>query len=304
MTEQEQFDLIVTPAAGSVASNIADLEAWIKKVSEPYIGQVVTEDQVKFAKKDLAVLRKLKTALEDERKKAKAIIMAPYTDFEMLYKKAIASLDSAISGIDIQVKEIEAAAKEKKRRSIEEFIKTEAKNLRGESLLIKMEREDVMSWFLEPKWLNASETDTSVQLAVREKLVRVSRDLDCILKTSEQGIGGPAAFDEYYRTGSLSAALDKKMQVEAIQKQQEAEAAAAKQTETPIQAAPPAAPAPSAATPKQIAFTIPDEPDDPSLKKWFQLPVVLVFPKYKLPLIKDIASKLGIKILKPNQKEA
>lgn len=294
MSEQ-QFDLVVKPAAGSVASNISELEAWVKRITEPYIGQVVTDDQAKFAKKDLAELRKLKTALEDERKKAKSIIMAPYTEFEKLYKKAIASLDEAISGIDKQVKEIEAAAKQKRYDDLVGFIQQEARNIYGESMLIKVEKPEVLEWFMDPKWLLSSATTTSVQIAVREKLAQLDRDYDCILKTAPD----PAAIDEYLRTGSLSRAFEKKRQIDEIRKMQE-ETEKARTSETPVQDV--AAPAEEHyVTPVagRIFFDIPVEPEDEAQKELMHIPAILVFPKYKKNLIREITTKLGIKILKP-----
>ncbi len=294
MSEQ-QFDLVVKPAAGSVASNISELEAWVKHITEPYIGQVVTDDQAKFAKKDLAELRKLKTALEDERKKAKSIIMAPYTEFETLYKKAIASLDEAISGIDKQVKEIEAAAKQKRYDDLVGFIQQEARNIYGESMLIKVEKPEVLEWFMDPKWLLSSATTTSVQIAVREKLAQLDRDYDCILKTAPD----PAAIDEYLRTGSLSMAFEKKRQIDEIRKMQE-ETEKARTSETPVQDV--AAPAEEHyVTPvaDRIFFDIPVEPEDEAQKELMHIPAILVFPKYKKNLIREITTKLGIKILKP-----
>ena len=68
-TEERTFDLAVNSTAGAIASNISELKSYIESVTQPYIGQVITEDQAKFAKKDLASLRKLQTALEDERKR-------------------------------------------------------------------------------------------------------------------------------------------------------------------------------------------------------------------------------------------
>ncbi len=285
----EQFDLVVKPAAGSVASNISELEAWVKHITEPYIGQVVTDDQAKFAKKDLAELRKLKTALEDERKKAKSIIMAPYTEFETLYKKAIASLDEAISGIDKQVKEIEAAAKQKRYNDLVGFIQQEAKNIYGEGMLIKVEKPDVLAWFMDPKWLLSSATTTSVQIAVREKLAQLDRDYDCILKTAPD----PAAIDEYLRTGSLSRAFEKKRQIDEIRKMQEG-AEKAETAETPAQAA-------VSPVADRIFFDIPVEPEDEAQKELMHVPMVLVFPRYKKDLIREIMTKVGIKMMKTKE---
>ena len=230
----EQFDLVVKPAAGSIASNIADLEAWVKSVTEPYIGQVVTEDQTKFAKKDLADLRKLKTMLEDERKKAKAIIMEPYTQFESMYKKAVASLDEAIIGIDRQVKEIEATARKKREEDTIAFIRQAAQDIGGNKMDKVFWSDDILTWFVDPSWLLASTARTKVEKEIREKIMAVSRDIYAI--ETAAGDDYAPCLEIYYQTGVLASALEKKQALDAIRREKE-EAERAKAQEAEAQAA-------------------------------------------------------------------
>ena len=300
--DESGYDLIVTSAPGSIESNIAGLKAWIAKVVEPYQGRAVPIDQYKFAKKDLADLRKLQKTLEDERKRAKTIIMAPYEEFEKLYKEAKAPLDDAIAGINRQVKEIEEEEKTLRKNNLVSFIQSEAKALSGESLLIKMEKPEVLEWFVDPKWLLSSATTTSVQLAVREKLIQVQRDYDCILKDAPDA----AAIDAYNRTGSLSAAFEAKRKADAIK----AEIA---RKDTPAAPAPEPAPVKQPVATPTAETTPPDgytstpgfiliqeakKPTDEALLQTIRIPLVLEFPKYKMPMIKQIMTKCGIKILR------
>ena len=311
----EQFDLVVKPAAGSIASNIADLEAWVKSVTEPYIGQVVTEDQTKFAKKDLADLRKLKTMLEDERKKAKAIIMEPYTQFESMYKKAVASLDEAIIGIDRQVKEIEAAARKKREEDTIAFIRQAAQDIGGNKMDKVFWRDDILTWFVDPSWLLASTARTKVEKEIREKIMAVSRDIYAI--ETAAGDDYAPCLEIYYQTGVLASALEKKQALDAIRREKE-EAERAKAQEAEAQAAETAGMTvqtssgehkeedlPPYVTPiaDRIFFDIPIEPEDETQKELMRVPAVLVFPKYKKHLVREIMTKAGIKILKPSSKE-
>lgn len=304
----DQFDLVVKPAAGSIASNIADLEAWVNSVTEPYIGQVVTDDQVKFAKKDLADLRKLKTALEDERKKAKAIIMEPYTEFEAMYKKAVVSLDEAITGIDRQIKEIEAEAKKKREEDTIAFIKQSAQDIGGNKIGKIFWRDDILAWFVKPSWLLVSTSKVKTEQEIREGIVTVIRDIDAIETSAGEDLA--SCLDEYYRTGSLASALQRKKALEDIRAQKAKEAEEAGK----IDAEPSPSPAESenhqpVDTPyvmpiaDRIFFDIPIEPEDEAQKELMRIPVVLVFPRYKMHLLKEIMSKLGIKILKSSAKE-
>lgn len=303
MTEKERFDLVVKPVAGNIVSNLADLESWVKAVTEPYIGQVVTEDQTKFAKKDLADLRKLKTALEDERKRAKAIIMEPYTQFETMYKTAVSSLDEAIAGIDRQIKEIEEAARQKKEQELKDFIIKAAFESAGNKIKAIVSRPDVMSWFFDPKWLNATAARTTTERTIREKIVEVARAVNSI--ETAAGDDAAAALDVYYSTGSLSAAILKKTQLDEIRKAQAEVKESENAEEGPIQPAYHRPTDEPYVTPvaDRIFFDIPVEPEDDVQKELMRVPAVLVFPRYKMHLLKEIVSKLGIKIMKPSSKE-
>ena len=304
----DQFDLVVKPAAGSIASNIADLKAWVESVTEPYIGQVVTDDQAKFAKKDLADLRKLKSALEDERKKAKAIIMEPYSQFETMYREAVASLDAAIAGIDKQVKEIEAEARKRREEDTRAFILKSAMDIGGSRIENVFLREDVLGWFTDPSWLLASASRVKTEKEIRERILAAVRDIEAIETAS--GEFKASCLDEYYRTGSLAAALERKKALEDIRVEmaKAEEKAAATSPEAPTEKAPDCHQATD--TPyvppvaDRIFFDIPVEPDDEAEKELVHIPAVLVLPRYKMHILREIMTKLGMKIMKPSAKEA
>ena len=259
---------------------------------------MITEDQAKFAKKDLASLRKLQTALEDERKRAKAIIMAPYSEFEKLYKDAVKSLDDAIAGIDKQVKEIEANAKAAREKELKEFILKSVYEITGNKLRrIFDSRPEIMTWFFRPEWLNASAARTSVERTIREKIVQVARDIDSV--ETSAGAEVAVALDEYYRTGSLSSAILKAGEVARLKQQScaitaEQPPAEERQEEEASKQVSPVA--------ERIFFDIPVEPDDKGELEILKVPVILEFPKYKKPLVREIMTKVGIKMAKPSGK--
>ena len=312
--ERRDFSLSVETLPGSVVSNVATLKEWIDKNIQPYLGQVVTPDQARFAKSDLAMLRKVKTQLEDERKRAKTIIMKPYVDFEALYKDAVASLDSAIAGIDGQLKAIEAMQKNARRKELLDFIMKEAGDIGGESVVMRLERQDVIGWFFDEKWLTASSSMTSVKTAIREKLVTVDRDIQCIVKTANTSL----AFDTYYRTGSLSAALEadrraaeeaKRLKaIEGEKKTVPAETAAGeaapemmKTWDEVVQTHEEWLQRKEVQGSQQIMLTIPEEPADERLTAMMQVPTILEFPRYKMALVREIMTKCGIRMLNPNK---
>ena len=314
--KRDEFNLSVETLPGQVVSNIATIKDWINENVEPYLKQVVTPDQAKFAKKDLAMLRKVKTQLEDERKRAKTIIMKPYADFEALYKDAISSLDSAIAGIDGQLKAIEATQKAQRRDEITAAILKGASDIGGEELLMRLERDDVMGWFFDEKWLNASTAMSSVMTAVNEKLNTVWRDIQCINKSAGSG----EAFITYYRTGSLSAALEADRIARQEAERIKAMKAAEEQNAVAASTIPSAPPAPEPVKtwdevvraheeslhhddhePRQIVIAVPDEPEDERMRAPVQIPVILEFPLYKKGMIREIMTKAGIRMLRMNE---
>lgn len=316
MSEEERrdFSLSVETLPGSVVSNIAALKEWIDKNVEPYLGQVVTPDQARFAKSDLAMLRKVKTQLEDERKRAKSIIMKPYTDFEALYKDAVASLDRAIAGIDAQVKAIDASQKDARRKELMDFIMKSAADISGESLVMRLERQDVMGWFFDEKWLNSSTSMSSVKASISEKLVTVDRDIQCIVKTANT----PLAFDTYYRTGSLSAALEadrraaeEAKRLKAIEEERKATSEATaefvperiKTWDEVVKAHEESLRAKAERVPQQIVLTVPEEPAEEKLRAMVQIPTILEFPRYKMALVREIMTMCGIRMLNPNKEQ-
>ena len=293
----ESFDLIVTPQSGSLISNVADLKEWVDKAAAPYLGQLITEDQAKFAKKDLAELRKLKSALEDERKRAKAIIMKPYADFEVLYKQALSSLDEAISGIDAQLKEIDARLRAEKEAELRAFIREAAQDVGGDSLAEILGRDDVMQWFMDPKWLLASSTRSSAEKAIREKLVQVSREEFTIEKTAEEYYA--PCMDVYYQTGSLALAIQKHSDLIAISRSRamanKPEGTAREQDLLQEAQA-------DIHKTEMISVEVPAEPDDPAELEIIKMPVVLAFPRYKKQMVREIMTKAGIKMLRPENR--
>ena len=317
--EDGGYDLIVTPLPGSITSNLAGLKEWVAKAAAPYQGRIVPQDQYRVAKKDLADLRRLKKTLEDERKRTKTVIMSPYSEFEQLYKEAMIPLDDAIACIDRQVKEIEEREKTQRKTRLIAFIQEEAKAISGESLLVKMEKPEILAWFIDPKWLLSSAATTSVQLAVREKLTQVQRDFDCILKDAPD----PAAIEAYERTGSLSAAFEAKRKADAIKAELARESTAMVTTSPAPESA--FAPEPSSQqegkdapqpesgrgfltaeeagqgftpTPGFILVKEPEKPENPALLETAYIKAVLAFPRYKKAMVKEILNKSGVLILK------
>ena len=101
--------------------NFDELKAEISKKVEPYTQLVLTEDQIKDGKKDIANLRKLIKALESKRMDIKKQILIPYDKFEAKEKELVGVVQEAVDNIDAQLKAAEQKRRDEKLKKIKEI---------------------------------------------------------------------------------------------------------------------------------------------------------------------------------------
>lgn len=311
VVEEGQYVVVFRAEPGRIIENLSGLKEWLDTQMEPYKDFQLTESNLKEAKAIRAKLNKTKEQLETERKRLHDEYEKEYTDFYERYKKALSSINAFITKLSDGIKTAEDAAKTAKKNALIRFIQEEAKTLYGETLLVKMEKPEVLSWFVDPKWLLSSSTTTSVQLAVREKLNQVQRDYDCILKDAPY----PSALDAYNKTGSLSAAFEARRREEALK------------AEMNPQPAPAAAPAPEAAPApaeqpqtetdlqkseegdfsfdgKTLSFIFPENIPPEKSKTVKLRPITLIGPKWALLFVRKVVyPALGITVEKKEGEE-
>lgn len=182
--------------------NFDELMAGLVERLEFYNNLVVTEDAIKNAKEDRATLNKLKTALDDERKKIKKQCLALQSGIETQIKQLIAPIDESISTIDRQLAVFEDQRKEEKRQKVEamydEIIPDKCKDI------IPLDR------IFDPRWLNSSTTDK----AIREALEGHANSVYIAIMTIEriEPEYQMAAMTEYAKTLDLARALESREQ--------------------------------------------------------------------------------------------
>ena len=311
VVEEGQYVVVFRAEPGRIIENLSGLKEWLDTQMEPYKDFQLTESNLKEAKAIRAKLNKTKEQLETERKRLHDEYEKEYTDFYERYKKALSSINAFITKLSDGIKTAEDAAKTAKKNALIRFIQEEAKSLYGEALLIKMEKPEVLSWFIDPKWLLSSSTTTSVQLAVREKLNQVQRDYDCILKDAPY----PSALDAYNRTGSLSAAFEARRREEALKAEMNPQPAPA------VAPAPEAAPAPAEQPQtetdlqkseegdftfdgKKLTFILPGNIPPEKSKTVKLRPITLIGPKWALLFVRKVVyPALGITVEKKEGEE-
>lgn len=147
--------------------NLAELKAELTPRLEKYNTLVVTEDSIKDAKADKAALNKLKTAVEDERKRIKKLYLEPYNVLEAQCKEVVALIDAPIQAIDKQIKAFDEVEKQNKYKELEaHFAALNAPEW--------VRLNNVVS----PKWGNKTEKLDSLKAEMTENVKKLEADLD------------------------------------------------------------------------------------------------------------------------------
>lgn len=239
---------IITPQENWIAQGIQwnseELKVAIVEKIRDFKSLQYTEETIKEAKKDKANLNKLRTALEDERKRIKKECMQPYEAFEKQVKEIVSMIDEPIRLIDAQIKEVEEQRRIEKRGQVLAIYEENIGTLKGILPFEKVFKEE---------YLNVSRTLKSIREEITALIQKVNSDMDTIdeLHTKFE----LQVKDMYIRTLDLSAALrennrlievEKHLAAEREQKRQLEEQRAAqlrqRAVEADMKATPPVAP--------------------------------------------------------------
>lgn len=179
----------------AIEFNFAELKQEITEKTEVYVGMVYTEDQIKNAKKDVAMLRKFTKALSDERIRVKKEILKPYEDFEEKVKELSGIVDKAIANIDSQIKIFDQIKQDEKKMHIEEMM---ANMLFPEFVTL----EQVWN----PKWLNATCSMNAIEAELLEKKNEIIRNCQTLATLPNYS---HEALHFYQKTLDMAEALNK-----------------------------------------------------------------------------------------------
>lgn len=186
--------------------NYAPLKTELAEKLAYYKNLVVTEDSIKPAKNDRAMLNSLKKTLNDKKISVKKEFLIPYDEFEREVKELMSMIDEPILAIDSQLKAFEEQQKAEKQAKIEEFYTESIGELSPLLPLTKI---------FNPKWLNTATSAKSIKSELSETISRVKTDIEIIKAMHiecEQTM-----LDAYLRTLSMSDALAEKNRYEARQ---------------------------------------------------------------------------------------
>ena len=185
--------------------NFEELKGKLTESLEKYQDLVVTEDNLSDSTKTKTELNKLKTSIEDERKRIKKEWNAPYVEFENKIKELVGLVDQPIQCLDTQIKSFENERKENKRKEIQEFFDENNTNE-----LIKFDM------FFDEKWLNKGEKIEKVKESILAILERMNTSLNVIKSQDTKYITN--MIDVYLKTLDLASALKEKERLEELEK--------------------------------------------------------------------------------------
>lgn len=166
----EEIQVLVEQKNGVVDFNFEQIKEQLTKEMDIYSSLVFTEDQKALAKKDIANLRKLKTAIDGKRKEVKKTFLEPYNEFESKVKELISLIDEPIALIDKQVAEFEAKQKAEKQEKIKEIY---AELIDGIDYI-------PLASIYKKEWENASTSLKSIKADMEEKIFHINQDLQTL----------------------------------------------------------------------------------------------------------------------------
>lgn len=191
----------------SIDWNFEELKAEIFKKTELYLNLVYSDEQMKDAKKDIAALRKLVTALESKRKEIKKQVLVPYTDFERKGKELIEIINGAVSNIDAQIKGYEEGLRQEKLKKVEGIY---------EECIGDLDRLVPLEKIFKDSWLNKTTTLKSIKEEIIGIYTKVDADLKIINAESSQFVYEMK--EEYLKSFDFAAAMAKKQELEETEK--------------------------------------------------------------------------------------
>lgn len=162
----------------AVSFDLEGLTAWATAMTEKYAGLVVSEDQVKDVKKDMAELNAAKIRVDNARKETVKILTAPIKDFEAQIKKVCCIFDDAYRALGEQVKAFEEKERDAKREVVKDLIGKELEAHAGRVRAFPIPVQD--------KWLNKSTSLKSVREAIRDIIVQ-RIETEALQRQAEKG---------------------------------------------------------------------------------------------------------------------
>lgn len=174
--------------------NFEELKAELKDKAEYYGSLLYTDEQIKDAKADRAMLNKFKNTANSERIRKEKEYMNPFNQFNSQINELIAIVDKPIAVIDERIAAYNDEQKAQKKKAIEELFAG-----MGFQSFVTLEK----IW--DPKWLNASTSMKSIEEQMRSRMYEIG---DNVLRISQFPEFSFEAMEAFKETLLIDTAVD------------------------------------------------------------------------------------------------
>ena len=154
-----------------ISGNFEEMQQELSNMMQAYAGLEVTEENLPERKKDIATLRKIKTAIEDKRKAVKKDYEKPFKAFESECKKLTVIIDKEIDRINADMDVYEKKRIAEKRKVIDRLY---AENIGDYADYLPLES------LRRPQWDNKTYTESAIITDIQEAVLTVKNDLRTI----------------------------------------------------------------------------------------------------------------------------
>lgn len=192
----------------SLDFNFEEVKTWLGENLSAYRNMVVTEDGIAAAKSDKAKIRKISSAISEQRIAVKKRYLEPYNAFEANMKELSGMCDEASKNIDDQLKKFEEQRKAQKRAELFDFY--QALNAPAWLTFERIEN---------PRWMNVTFSMDEAQKEITEKVSAINADIESI-----SGFDAEFADEmvlEYRKTLNVSGAIQRGNELRRMKQERE-----------------------------------------------------------------------------------
>lgn len=192
----------------SLDFNFEEVKTWLSENLAAYRNMVVTEDAIAAAKTDKAKIRKISSAISEQRIAVKKRYLEPYQVFEANMKELSGMCDEASKNIDDQLKKFEEQRKAQKRNDLLAFYQTQ-----NAPAWLTFERIE------NPRWMNVTFSMDEAHKEITEKVSAINADIESI-----SGFDAEFADEmllEYRKTLNVSGAIQRGNELRRMKQERE-----------------------------------------------------------------------------------
>ena len=207
-TEIRMITDLDTAVPQSLDFNFEEVKTWLGENLAAYRNMVVTEDGIAAAKSDKAKIRKISSAISEQRIAVKKRYLEPYNAFEANMKELSGMCDEASKNIDDQLKKFEEQRKAQKRAELLDFY--QALNAPAWLTFERIEN---------PRWMNVTFSMDEAQKEITEKVSAINADMESI-----SGFDAEFADEmllEYRKTLNVSGAIQRGNELRRMKQERE-----------------------------------------------------------------------------------